>query len=285
MRSRCRGSMLAWILKTKPENAAVVRRRPARPRLRRGAAGRECSRKPSSSSCTPKLLTALPKKTGVSLPGQHRRAGRTPRPRRRASPASSQHGRGRSPRRAARARPGRARPARRHRRAVGAARRCARRGGPCRVGRSQTPLKVDARAQRPVHRDRRAMPSTLSSSSSSSSGSRVGPVQLVHEGEDRHAALAADLEELARLALDALAGVDDHDRRVDGRQHAVGVLGEILVAGRVEQVDAVAAVVELQHGGADRRCRACFSSSIQSEVVARWFLRAVTEPASCTAPP
>src|ERR1035438_9540449 len=28
-----------------------------------------------------------------------------------------------------------------------------------------------------------------------------------------------------------------------------------------------------------------FSSSIQSEVVARWFLRAVTEPASCTAPP
>src|SRR5882724_6149328 len=28
-----------------------------------------------------------------------------------------------------------------------------------------------------------------------------------------------------------------------------------------------------------------FSSSIQSDVVARWFLRAVTEPASCTAPP
>src|SRR6266436_6029222 len=27
------------------------------------------------------------------------------------------------------------------------------------------------------------------------------------------------------------------------------------------------------------------SSSIQSDVVARWFLRAVTEPASCTAPP
>jgi hypothetical protein len=29
----------------------------------------------------------------------------------------------------------------------------------------------------------------------------------------------------------------------------------------------------------------CFSSSIQSEVVARWFLRAVTLPASCSAPP
>ena len=29
----------------------------------------------------------------------------------------------------------------------------------------------------------------------------------------------------------------------------------------------------------------CFSSSIQSEVVARWLRRAVTEPASWTAPP
>jgi len=29
----------------------------------------------------------------------------------------------------------------------------------------------------------------------------------------------------------------------------------------------------------------CFSNSIQSEVVALWALRAVTEPASCTAPP
>ena len=28
-----------------------------------------------------------------------------------------------------------------------------------------------------------------------------------------------------------------------------------------------------------------FSSSIQSEVAARWFLRAVTDPANCTAPP
>src|SRR6266550_8211380 len=27
------------------------------------------------------------------------------------------------------------------------------------------------------------------------------------------------------------------------------------------------------------------SSSIQSDVVARWFLRALTDPASCTAPP
>ena len=36
-------------------------------------------------------------------------------------------------------------------------------------------------------------------------------VELVHEGEDGHAAAAADLEELARLRLDAFAGIDDHD--------------------------------------------------------------------------
>jgi hypothetical protein len=37
--------------------------------------------------------------------------------------------------------------------------------------------------------------------------------------------------------LDALAGVDDHDGGVDGGEHAVGVLGEVLVARGVEQVD------------------------------------------------
>jgi hypothetical protein len=64
-----RGSMFAWILKTKP--------------LKRGwsgwmiaiagagaLAGCECSRKPSSRSCTPKLFMALPKKTGVVVPAE-----------------------------------------------------------------------------------------------------------------------------------------------------------------------------------------------------------------------
>ncbi len=78
-----------------------------------------------------------------------------------------------------------------------------------------------------------------------------GPVALVHEREDRHAALAADLEELARLRLDALRGVNHHHHRVHRREHAIGVLGKILVAGRVQQIDAVAVVVKLQHGGAD----------------------------------
>ena len=59
-RSRCFGSMFAWILNTKPEkfgaSGAI-----GTPWLRRGAGGAECSTKPSRSNCTPKLLSALPK--------------------------------------------------------------------------------------------------------------------------------------------------------------------------------------------------------------------------------
>jgi hypothetical protein len=72
-------------------------------------------------------------------------------------------------------------------------------------------------------------------------------IHLVDEGDDRCRAQPADVEQLDRLLLDALGGVDDHDRGVDGGQHAVGVLRKILVAGRVEQVDRMPGVVELHH--------------------------------------
>jgi hypothetical protein len=78
-----------------------------------------------------------------------------------------------------------------------------------------------------------------------------GAVHLVEEGEDGEGAEAADLEELEGLGLDALGGVDDHDDGVDGHEDAVGVLGEVAVAGGVEEVDGVAVVVELEDGGGD----------------------------------
>ena len=89
--------------------------------------------------------------------------------------------------------------------------------------------------------------STDSISSSSVDGLAHLAVHLVDEGDDRRRAQPADVEQLDRLRLDALGGVDDHDRGVDGGQHPVGVLREILVAGRVEQVDRVPGVVELHH--------------------------------------
>jgi hypothetical protein len=62
-------------------------------------------------------------------------------------------------------------------------------------------------------------------------------VPLVDDGDDRDAAVLADVEQLHRLRLEALGGVEQHHGAVDGGQHPVGVLGEVGVAGRVEQVD------------------------------------------------
>ena len=67
MRSRCAGSMLAWILKTTPENffsSGVTTRCMAA----RGAGAGARSTSASSTSCTPKLLMAEPKNMGVCLP-------------------------------------------------------------------------------------------------------------------------------------------------------------------------------------------------------------------------
>jgi hypothetical protein len=75
----------------------------------------------------------------------------------------------------------------------------------------------------------------------------AGPVPLVDEREHRDAAAAADVEQLQRLRLQALRRVEQHHRGVDGGEHPVGVLGEVAVAGGVQQVDHVVAVGELQH--------------------------------------
>ena len=77
-------------------------------------------------------------------------------------------------------------------------------------------------------------------------------VHLVDEGDDRDVAQAADLEQLARARLDALRGVDHHHGGIDRRQGPVGVLGEVLVARRVEQVEDAIAVFEGHHRGHDR---------------------------------
>ncbi len=77
-------------------------------------------------------------------------------------------------------------------------------------------------------------------------------VELVDEGDDGDVAQAADLKQLARARLDALGGVDDHDGGVDGGQRAVGVVGEVLVARRVEQVQDRAAIFERHHRGGNR---------------------------------
>lgn len=51
------------------------------------------------------------------------------------------------------------------------------------------------------------------------------------------------------MYFDAFGGVDYDDYAVDGCEGAVGVFGEVLVAGGVEDVDFVVVVVEFHDGG------------------------------------
>ena len=76
-------------------------------------------------------------------------------------------------------------------------------------------------------------------------------VELVHKGEDGDMPERADLEQLLRLRLDALGAIDDHDDGIDGHECAVRVFGKVLMARRVEDVDAFALVGELEHRGCD----------------------------------
>ena len=83
-------------------------------------------------------------------------------------------------------------------------------------------------------------------------GRGPGRSHLLMNVSSGQAALAAHLEQLERLGLDALGRVEHHHRGVGGGQHPVGVLGEVAVARGVEQVDHAVAVGELQHGRGDR---------------------------------
>ena len=80
----------------------------------------------------------------------------------------------------------------------------------------------------------------------------AGAIPLVDERQQGELALAAHVEQLEGLGLDALGRVEHHHGGVGRRQHAVGVLGEVTVAGRVEQVDDRVAVGELHHRRGDR---------------------------------
>ena len=69
-RSRCAGSMLACTLNTTPVNLGSSGCT-SRCSAVRGPGGGACSTSASSTSCTPKLLMAEPKNTGVCLPARN----------------------------------------------------------------------------------------------------------------------------------------------------------------------------------------------------------------------
>ncbi len=113
------------------------------------------------------------------------------------------------------------------------------------------PAQLARDADRPGERHR-PQPDRLLHLVEQLQGLAARPVPLVDEREHGDAAGAADVEELERLRLEALRGVEQHHRGVDGGEHPVGVLGEVTVARGVEQVDHAVAVGELQHRRGDR---------------------------------
>jgi hypothetical protein len=81
--------------------------------------------------------------------------------------------------------------------------------------------EVLAHADRPGHRRTgSSAPTPAHPAVPANRGSR-GP--LVHEGDDGRVAHAADVQQLDGLFFHALGGVDHHQRRVHGGQHAVGI--------------------------------------------------------------
>jgi hypothetical protein len=77
-------------------------------------------------------------------------------------------------------------------------------------------------------------------------------VQLVDEGDDGRIARPADFQQRMVCASTPFTESITIKRRVHRRQHAVGVFREVLVARRVEQVDDVAAELDLHDGARDR---------------------------------
>src|SRR6185312_8033778 len=74
-------------------------------------------------------------------------------------------------------------------------------------------------------------------------------IELVDERHDRRVTQPADFHQLDGALLDTLGAVDDHQRRIDRCERAVGVLREVLVARCIEQVHDAVPIRELHDRG------------------------------------
>ena len=78
------------------------------------------------------------------------------------------------------------------------------------------------------------------------------PVHLIDKRKNRDVAHYADLEQFSGLGLHTLGSIDHHHRGIRSHQCAVSVLREILMPRRIQNIDAVTSVIELQHGRGNR---------------------------------
>ena len=107
-------------------------------------------------------------------------------------------------------------------------------------------FELDAFAQGPVDRKRADAENAFEFIEKFQRWTRRA-IQLVHKGENRHAAPTAHFEKFPGLRLNAFACVDHHHDRIDGGEHAVGVFGKVFVTRRIEQIDSITAIFKLQN--------------------------------------
>ena len=75
-------------------------------------------------------------------------------------------------------------------------------------------------------------------------------VHFVTKRQDRQVAQAAHLKQLLGLAFHTLSAVNHHHGGINSRQRAVGILGEIRVAGSIHQIETVIAKIKRHRRGA-----------------------------------
>ncbi len=75
------------------------------------------------------------------------------------------------------------------------------------------------------------------------------PIELIDEGKDGGIPQPTHIHELDGARLHALGHIDDHQGGIHRRERAIGILGEVLVARRIQQVDGSPPIGELH----DRR--------------------------------
>ena len=77
------------------------------------------------------------------------------------------------------------------------------------------------------------------------------PVHLVDERKDGDPPQDTDLKQLDGLGLHALGSVDNHDGAVRRHQGPVSVLGKVLVARRVQDIDTIVVIFKLHNRRGD----------------------------------
>ena len=133
-------------------------------------------------------------------------------------------------------------------------------------------LEVSVNADRPVHRAR-ADAEHLLDFLHQFKRIPARAVHLVHECENRNRAQTANLEQLDRLFLNALGIIDQHHRAVRGDERSIRILGEVLMTGRIQNVDPIAVIIKLHRRGRDRDAALLFDFHPVRSCVARGFAR------------